>query len=377
MNRVLRIAGILSLALFTSCASAEFDSAGLTQTLETAQAETKTVGFALGVIKDGDLVYARGFGVKTLGEDAPVDADTNFHWASVSKPFVATAIMQLSERDALDLDARLIDILPDYRITDERQREITIRQILLHTSGLPDVEDYEWDKPQYDAEALRRWALEESPRELLHDPGTAREYSNIGFEILGAVIERVSGLSFADYMAQNIFTPLKMTHTTFYYPDTDPARRSAGHAGEAGAKHQIAAYPYNRRHEPSSTLNTSINEIARFALALLNGGELGSARILDEETMRDMWAPRWTMGDDPLHAGTMGWVYQERERVVMLRHFGGDDGYRSAFILMPEIKSAILFVTNDEEAPQRDIILAALAALTGSEENNQTSKSKN
>ena len=365
MNHLAQTFLVLSLVVVTAGrAGAEVNGTALTETLEAARAETEAVGFAVGVIEKGDLVYARGFGVKLLEQDGPVDADSNFHWASVSKPFVATAIMQLAERGDLDLDTKLVDILSDYKVTDPRQRDISIRQVLLHISGLPDVDDYEWDKPQYDAQALQRWALEESPRDLLFDPGSAREYSNVGFEVLGFVIERVSDLSFADYVRKNIFEPLKMTQSTFYYPDTLPARRTVGHAGAAGSKRPTPDYPYNRRHEPSSTLNTSINEIARYAMALLNGGAFNGARILSEEALCDMWAPRWTISEDPLHAATMGWVYQEREGVVLLRHFGSDDGYRSALILMPETKSAILFASNDEDVPQREIILAALAALT-------------
>ena len=186
-------------------AGAQVSSAALTEALEAARTKTEAVGFAVGIIEQGEFTYARGFGVKSQGKNSPVDANSNFHWASVSKPVVATAIMQLAERGALDLDAKLVEVLPDYKITDPRQREISIRQILLHISGLPDVEDYGWDKPEYDEKALQRWVLEDSPRDLLFDPGSAREYSNVGFEVLGLVIERISGLSFTDYVRKNIF----------------------------------------------------------------------------------------------------------------------------------------------------------------------------
>jgi len=297
---------LLSALLTAKMVSAEVDDAALTQTLDEVLADSGTVGFAVGLIDDGELVYARGFGVGSLEHGDPVVADSNFHWASVSKPFVATAIMQLAARGDLDLDAGLLDVLPDYRVTDPRQREISIRQLLLHTSGLPDVEDYGWDQPRYDEDALKRWALEDSPRELLFDPGSAREYSNIGFEVLGHVIERVSGLSFADYMRKNIFEPLQMQHSTFYYPDTNRLQRTAGHAGQAGSKQPVAHYPYNRRHEPSSTLNTSINDIALYAMALLNGGDLDGVRILPEPALRNMWTPTWIIDEDPLRAATMG-----------------------------------------------------------------------
>ena len=358
----------IAFAQAQACAStapkATPDIPEFTSMLEAARLEDGAVGFAMALIDDGELIYAKGFGETELGGGAPITPSHVFHWASVSKPLVATAIMQLSERGQLSLDAKLIEILPDYRITDPRQRDITIRQILLHTSGIPDVEDYDWDKPEYDEEALRRWVLTDSPRDLLFDPGTERKYSNVGYEILGALIERISGMSFEEYMSANIFESLGMKGTTFIYPDTEKALRSVGHAGAKGEKHRIEHYPYNRRHGPSSTLNTSVLSFAPFAQALLAGGSLGETHVLNAETLADMWAPRWTIDEENAESGAMGWVVENRPgRARMVRHFGWDDGFRSALLLFPDTKQAVLFVTNDEDANLRAYLFPALDML--------------
>ncbi len=363
------IASVIALVHVQACASTAPDVAApdipeFTSTLENARVEDGAVGFAMALIDGGELIYAHGFGETELGGGAPVTPSHIFHWASVSKPLVATAIMQLSERGQLSLDAKLVDILSDYRITDPRQRDITIRQILLHTSGIPDVENYNWDKPEYEDAALMRWALTDSPRDLLFDPGTARKYSNVGYEILGAVIERISGMSFEDYMRVNIFGPLGMDNATFVYPDTEATLRTIGHAGAKGEKHKIEHYPYNRRHGPSSTLNTSVISFAPFAKALLAGGSLGGAHILDADSLADMWAPRWTIDEENAESGAMGWVVEQRpDRKRMIRHFGWDDGFRSALLLFPETKQAVLFVTNDEDANLRAYLFPALDIL--------------
>jgi CubicO group peptidase (beta-lactamase class C family) len=348
----------------TTTPNAAPDIPALTVALEAARIEDGAAGFAIALVDDGELIYAHGFGETELGTGDPVTPDHIFHWASVSKPLVATAIMQISERGQLDLDDALASILPDYRITEPRQREITIRQILLHTSGIPDVEIYNWDKPEYDDGALLRWALTESPRDLLFDPGTGRKYSNVGYEILGAVIERVSGLSFEDYMRTNIFDPLAMQNATFAYPETDKALRTVGHAGERSEKHKIEHYPYNRRHGPSSTFNASVVSFAPFAQALLAGGSFGEAHILKTETLNDMWAPRWTIDEARGESTSMGWVIEERPgRPRMIRHFGWDDGFRSALLIFPDANQAVLYVTNDEDANLRAYLLPAIDAL--------------
>src|SRR6185369_8918332 len=137
--------------LFCYIASAQTDNAAslqsrMDQLIGQVMAGNKIPGLAIGVVKDGKLVYARGFGISRLGATKPVTTRTLFHMASVTKTFVATAIMQLVEQGKIDLDAPLVKYLPYFRMKDERYRIITIRQMLSHTSGIPDVTDYHWDK---------------------------------------------------------------------------------------------------------------------------------------------------------------------------------------------------------------------------------------
>ena len=154
-------------------------------------------GLAIGIVENNQLVYAHAFGVKHLGR--PADALTTrsvFHMASITKPLVATAIMQLVERGILDLDAPVVKYLPYFRLADARYNQITVRQMVTHTSGMPDVEDYEWDKPQYDDGALERYVRNLTNQQLLFAPGERVRYSNMAFEVLGDVVAKASGESF-------------------------------------------------------------------------------------------------------------------------------------------------------------------------------------
>src|SRR6185295_2428813 len=171
-------------------------------------------GVAIGVVKNGKMIYAKGFGVSKLGADTPITSRSLFHMASVTKTFVATAIMQLIEQGKVDLDAPLTKYLPYFRMNDERYRQIKIRQMLSHTSGIPDVTDYHWDKPEYDAGALERFVRSFSNQKLIFNPGEKFAYSNAAYEMLGDLIAKVSGESFEDYVQHQILTPLGMKDST-------------------------------------------------------------------------------------------------------------------------------------------------------------------
>src|SRR5262249_37963968 len=142
--------------------------------------EEKIPGLAVGIVEGGKLVYSRAFGALKLGDPAtPVTADTPFHMASITKPFVATAVMQLVEQAQVDLDARVTRYLPYFRLKDPRSESITVRQMLTHTSGMPDVEDYQWDKPEEDEGALERYVRSLSDKELRWQPGSRFVYGNM------------------------------------------------------------------------------------------------------------------------------------------------------------------------------------------------------
>ena len=137
-------------------------------------------GLAVGFVEGGRLVYSRGFGVENAdGAPRPVTADTIFHMASITKTFVATAIMQLVERDRIRLDVPATAYLPYFRLRDPRYAKITVRQLLNHTSGMPDVADYGWDRPEFDERALERYVRSLTDQTLKFDPGAQFAYSNM------------------------------------------------------------------------------------------------------------------------------------------------------------------------------------------------------
>ena len=303
-------------------------------------------GFAIGVIQDDRLVYAHGFGVKNLVHNHdPVTPRSLFHMASITKTFVATSIMQLVEAGRINLDTPVVQYLPYFRVADDRYQTITVRQMVTHTSGMPDVGDNEWDKPQYDDGALERYVRSLSNQKLIFAPGTDFRYSNMAFEVLGDLIAKVSGESFDDYVQHHILTPLKMRDSTLLIKKTDPRLMTWGHERDKdGHVFPSKVYPYNRMHSPSSNLHSNVEDMARWALANLNHGELDGRRILNEQTYDIMWKPAHKLRDSD--GVGISWFLGEYRGQATVSHGGGDTGYATFLVLLPEKKIAVVFMAN-------------------------------
>ena len=171
-------------------------------------------GVAVGIVKDGQIYYTKGFGVMNTKTKDPVTENTIFHMASVSKPFVATAIMQLVEAGKVELNKPVVGYIPYFEVTGIKHLKITVQQMLTHTSGMPDVMDYEWGQPEEPADALMRYTKSLKDEKLIFAPGEKWQYSNMAFEVLGHLIEKVSGLSFEEYIRKNILDPLGMKQSS-------------------------------------------------------------------------------------------------------------------------------------------------------------------
>jgi CubicO group peptidase (beta-lactamase class C family) len=300
-------------------------------------------GFAIGVVKNGKLIYAKGFGVAKLGGTTAITSKSLFHMASVTKTFVATAILQLSENAKIDLDAPVVRYLPYFKLNDERYRTITIRQMLSHTSGIPDTVTYNWDKPEYDAGALERFVRSIADQRLVFAPGEKFAYSNTAYEILGDVIAKVSGESFEDYVQHNILTPVGMKDSTLLVREANPQLLTSPHIMENNQVVVSKIFPYNRAHSPSSILYSSIEDMSRWAIANLNRGELDGKRILKGETIDSMWRP---VADALGMKEGISWFTTEKQGHRFVLHSGGDVGFESLLLLAPEDGVAVVAMSN-------------------------------
>ena len=261
---------------------------GLWPRVESLLTSHEVAGLAVAVVRDEEVV-SRGFGVRDVDTGTPVTPETMFHLASVSKPFVATAVVSLSTaRDAgepvLDLDAPIIDWVPEFTLADGRAGEVTARHLLSHSSGLPDVADYGWHDPQLGDEALSEFARSLSGWRLQAEPGSTFSYSNAGFELLGLLLSRVTGTTFENAVRQQLLTPLGMRNSTFLRAEVPEQLAASPHVGMPLAVPE-GAYPYTRRHAPSSTLHSNLVEMCRWMVAHFEPAE-GAARGSDGQWVR-------------------------------------------------------------------------------------------
>jgi CubicO group peptidase (beta-lactamase class C family) len=330
-------------------------------------------GLAIAVVEGNRVVYARGFGVKRLGTDDPITSRSLFHMASITKTFVATSVMQLVEQGKIDLDAPVVRYLPYFRMADDRYRTITVRQMVTHSSGMPDVEDYEWDKPQYDDGSLERYVRSLSERRLLFAPGDKFQYSNMAFEILGDVIAKVSGQSFDDYVQDHILTPLRMKDSTLLVGRADAGLLTWGHEIDAADRpFPSRVFPYNRVHSPSSNLHSNVLDMARWAIANMNHGELNGRRILQASTHELMWKRARDLGGPAPAPSTpspvgISWFLGEYRGTAMAGHSGGDTGYATDLAMLPEKKIAVVWMMNSDWRGSRGLTPAALDVALGRE----------
>ncbi|HEY9075254.1 MAG TPA: serine hydrolase domain-containing protein [Anaerolineaceae bacterium] len=281
-------------------------------------------GLGVGIVKDGEIIYARGFGVQSLETGAPVTPDSIFCVASITKCFVACAVMQLVEQGKLNLDAPLVTYLPEFRLADDRFRLITLHQVLSHTSGMPDMDETAYDElvanPEYDEGAPSRYVSALANLRLIASPGKRFAYSNIAYNVLGYLIARVSGKTFEEYMKACILLPAGMTGSTLFFPGVRRECLAVPHL-RTPAMAVNPIYPYHRADAPASFLHSSVIEMCRWCITCLNRGEYGGQRLLSPASYDQMWTPVAEWGYPPFyeHIG-LGWT---------LGHF---DGYLTAAV---------------------------------------------
>jgi CubicO group peptidase (beta-lactamase class C family) len=321
-------------------------------------------GLSIVATRNDSIVYQSAFGYRNLDTKEPMKANYNFHWASVSKTFVATAIIQLVEQGKINLDEKLIYYLPYFKQKNGDYLNITIRQMLNHTSGIGDVEDYEWDKSQNDGAAPERYVIGLDKEEMLFSAGKDWSYSNNAFDILGVVITKVSGIPFEIYVRKNIFNPLEMRHASFFYSEIPDSLRVKGHIWK-GKPVVSDVYPYNRVHAPSSTLNSNVLEMTHYAIANLNRGKYKEKKILSDSSYNLLWTNSVNVADTTQPKVGMSWFLESYDGLKTVSHSGGDTGFNSFFLLVPEKNISVAVISNYELASTGEFAYAVLDHLLG------------
>jgi len=299
------------------------------------------------VVKDGEIVYKKGFGFADIENNIPVDADTTlFRIGSTSKLITWTAVMQLVEAGKLDLNADVNTYL-DFEIPPQLDKSlkqtatgpITMTHLMTHTPGFEDYPAMLFRLSEDQLLPLDEYIKKYLPVRIF-PAGEVAAYSNYGTALAGYIVKRVSGLSFSEYVETNIFTPLNMKNSTYRQPPTlgssacvaKPYRFINGSYVEGGFEYLLP--------EPAGSMSATSSDMANFMIAHLSGGAYNGGRILKEETLKEMHKQNFT--HDPALGGmTLGFMEGVFNDKNVLFHGGGTMLYNTCLYLIPEVNTGI------------------------------------
>jgi CubicO group peptidase (beta-lactamase class C family) len=309
-------------------------------------------GLSASIIKDDEIIWLNSFGYADIAGRIKVSEQTIFMVASISKLVVATAIMQLYERQQLDLDDNINDYLPFQVINPNYpNKHITFRMLLAHTSSINDndYEVYSWgkDSPVALGDFLRSYFVpggehySEAENFYKRKPGTYYDYSNVGFALLGYLVENISGKSFDEYCRENIFIPLGMTSTAWKLESIDISRKAV--------PYNIGLEPYQHYTSadyPTRQLMTTINDISNFLLAYMKGGAIGDKQLLMNSTIELMKDRQFTEAQNTFG---LGWYYDSSIGQELFGHIGIEMGVSTAMFFNPETNIGGIILSNGED----------------------------
>lgn len=277
-------------------------------------------GAVVTVVKDGQILFAKGYGVADRETNEPVDPEKHlFRPGSISKLFTWIAVMQQVEAGRIDLDADINQYL-DFKIPNTWPEPITMRHVMTHTAGFSEiVRDLivrGQDHPLELEKLLSRWVPERAYR-----PGTVPAYSNYASALAGLIVQRVSGEKFEDYIDKHILAPANMKHSSMAQPLPAPLAplMSKGYASSRAPAQEFEIV----NHAPAGSLSASGADMGRFMIALLNQGEGPGGRILKPESLAQMWKPQYRPLPGQELAMGLGFYEQNRNGHRIMGH-GGD-----------------------------------------------------
>lgn len=336
-------------------------------------------GLAFGIVIDGQLVYGKGLGLRDVAAQAPVDLETAFRIASMTKSFTALSILKLRDEGRLSLEDPVAKHVPELATLPYPTRDtapLTLRQLLTHSEGFP--EDNPWGDRQLAVrdDVISRWLRAGIP--FSTPPGTAFEYSNYGFAILGQVVTRVSGMRYRDYVEQKILRPLGMTATRWEASAVAPEHLAHGYQWKDGAWTEEPPLADGAFGAMGGLITTG-HDLARYVAFLMGAwpprddADTGPVR---RSSVREMQQNGRVTGlsvsrlspDGPLRAAAGNYGFglgfsQDCDTRLVVSHSGGLPGFGSIMRMLPEQGVAVIAMANRTYAPTGAMARAATDIL--------------
>ena len=345
--------------LFVTGAGAQA-TADIDAFVERVRSAFEVPGISLAIVKDGKVVVAKGYGVKTVGTADRVDAHTLFGIASNTKLFTATALALLVEEGKLEWDAPVVRYLPWFLLSDPYvTRELTVRDLLVHRSGLGlGAGDLLWWPPS-------TYTRNEIARRLRFIPlktsfRSAYAYDNVLYLVAGELMQTVSGLTWEDFVTTRILRPVGMMESTVRHGDPGPAKNVATpHAPINGTVRPVKSFDSDNTN-PAGGINASAVDMAQWLITQLDSGRVADgSRLFSPRSTRQLWgivtplgigdpAPELAALKPEFNGYALGIQVRDLRGVKLLTHTGGLPGYVSRVTMVPKLKLGIAVLTNQE-----------------------------
>lgn len=318
-------------------------------------AEFYVAGAAISIVKDGQLRYARGFGYSDVFAQKRVKADkTIFRIGSVTKTMTGAALLQLVDRGKVNLDADVKTYLTNVRIENDYSKAVKVKHLLTHTGGFDQFGYGRHVSRREDEISLEKFL--KSDLKTIRQPGGLSCYDTYGITLAGHLVEKLSGLSYEEYLTKHIFDPLGMYRSNIYPHKALKSDVAVGY-GFTGTWNREGWEFMNTA--PASTVNSTVTDMSQYMIMLLNDGELNGKRILSKKVARSMLIRQQT--NDPRLPG-YGYTFWEDHKygVTAFSHGGSMSGFGSLIFLIPEENFGVFIAYNQESSRLANVVVKTL-----------------
>lgn len=328
----------------------------IAEQVERAMSEHHTPGVALAVVKDGEVVMLRGFGLADVESGRAVTPDTRFAIGSTSKAFTATVIGMLADEGVMSFDEPVRTYLPMFRLKDPvADEQVTVRDLLCHRAGFAIMNGVWYGLP----DITRQEVLDTMVKaELLHPFRERWNYSNESFLAAGVAAGHAAGSDWDSLILTRIFVPLGMdeSNTSYAAAQADPLM-AEGYLWDED-KGELEHQPMRRVDAvgPAGSINSSVHDMSRWVLFQLGRGQIEGRRLLSEEMHAETWKKHIDLSLGTLSGSYgLGWFLGEWEGRPMVEHAGGIDGFTAEVAMLPDENVGMVMLTNQFGSPLQEL----------------------
>ncbi len=330
-------------------------------------AEQGLPGMSVGLVHDGRLIWAKGYGFSDTGKKIPATPSTIYRMASITKTFTATAILQLRDAGKLQLDDSVSKYLPWFKVSSRFSDApaITIRHLLTHTSGLPREAAYPYwtDNTFPTLEQIKATLLNQ---EAVFPTETRWKYSNLGFAMAGEVVAAVSGEPYEHYIRTHILEPLGMTSSSIVLPEAQWSRLATGY-GQRQPDGSRVTRPFTdcKGITPAANLSSTVEDLGRYLAFQMGDGTVAGRVILKASTLKEMHRIHWIQQDWQSGWG-LGFSVTHLSGKAYVGHIGILSGYRTAISFLPDEQTGVVVLSNADDGHPTFFLRQIFALLEGS-----------